>query len=254
MCREEETWFMAVFQPMKNQLLPLLAWNGPLITLLALALALTAGLLLIRLTPLDGVFLVVLVVGGVATLVEPLAGLALALFLGPLRAYLSAEVVQVPAQIGQVFVALTLAVWLARGLARREIRFPLLLGGRKATPLLLPLLIFLGAALVSLWDAVELPAYGVPEFIKWVQIVLLFLFVSDHLTPRRLPWLLGALLATGVFQAGVGIWQFGLRGAGPEHFGILGGRFYRAYGTFEQPNPSAGYIGMTLSLAIGMTM
>ena len=101
-----------------------LAWNGPLITLLGLALALTAGLLLIRLTPLDGVFLVVLVVGGVATLIEPLAGLALALFLGPLRAYLSAEVVQVPAQIGQVFVALTLAVWLARGLARREIRFP----------------------------------------------------------------------------------------------------------------------------------
>ena len=245
-----------------------LAWNGPLITLLALALALAAGLLLIRLTPLDGVFLVVLVVGGVATLIEPLAGLALALFLGPLRAYLSAEVVQVPAQIAQVFVALTLAVWLARGLARREIRIPLplggrkatlggrkaTLGGRKATPLLLPLLIFLGAALVSLWDAVELPAYGVPEFIKWVQILLLFLFVSDHLTPQRLGWLLGILLVTGVFQAGVGIWQFGLRGAGPEHFGILGGRFYRAYGTFEQPNPYAGYIGMTLALAIGVVM
>ena len=235
-----------------------LAWNGPLITLLALALALTAGLLLIRLTPLDGVFLVVLVVGGVATLIEPLAGLALALFLGPLRAYLSAEVPQVPAQIGQVFVALALAVWLARGLARREIRFPHPLGNHegnhKGLPLLLPLLIFLGAALVSLWDAVELPAYGVPEFIKWVQILLLFLFVSDHLTPRRLPWLLGTLLVTGLFQAGVGIWQFGLRGAGPEHFGILGGRFYRAYGTFEQPNPYAGYIGMTLSLVIGVAM
>jgi len=92
----------------------------------------------------------------------------------------------------------------------------------------------------------------VPEFIKWVQIVLLFLFVSDHLTPRRLPWLLGTLLVTGVFQAGVGIWQFGLRGAGPEHFGILGGRFYRAYGTFEQPNPYAGYLGLTASLAIGI--
>jgi len=40
-----------------------LAWNGPLITLLVLAL--TAGLLLMRLTPLDGVLFVVLAAGGV---------------------------------------------------------------------------------------------------------------------------------------------------------------------------------------------
>ena len=252
-----------------------LAWNGPLITLLALALALTAGLLLIRLTPLGGLLFVVLAVGGVATLIEPLAGLAAALFLGPLWAYLRAEVPQVPAQIAQVFVVLTLAVWLARGLVRRNLRFPHLLGegehegnhkgnhegnhkggNHKGLPLLLPLLGSLGAALLSLWDAVELPVYGVPEFIKWVQILLIFLFVSDHLTPQRLPWLLGVLLVTGLFQAGVGIWQFGLRGEGPDHFAILvlGERFYRAYGTFEQPNPYAGYIGITLSLAIGMTM
>ncbi|MCK4473115.1 MAG: hypothetical protein KAW49_15140, partial [Anaerolineae bacterium] len=131
-----------------------LAWNGPLITLLALALALTAGLLLIRLTPLGGLLFVVLAAGGVATLIEPLAGLAAALFLGPLWAYLRAEVPQVPAQIAQFFVVLTLAVWLARGLARRDLHIP-------RPPLLLPLGIFLGAALLSLWDAVELPVYGV---------------------------------------------------------------------------------------------
>ena len=224
-----------------------LAWNGPLITLLALALALIAGLLLVRLTPLGGVIFVVLSVGGVATLIEPLAGLSLALFLGPLWAYLRAEVPQVPAQIAQVFVALALAVWLGRGLARRNLRFP-------HPPLLLPLLIFLGVALVSLWDAVELPIYGVPEFSKWVQILLLFLFVSDTLTLRNLPWLLGALLVTGLFQAGVGLWQFGLRGEGPEHFAIpvLGERFYRAYGTFEQPNPYAGFLGLMLPLALGV--
>jgi putative inorganic carbon (HCO3(-)) transporter len=190
-----------------------LAWNGPLITLVALAAALATGLLLIQLTPLGGVLFVVLVVGGVATGIEPLAGLVAALFLGPLWAYLRAEVPQVPAQIAQVFV---------------------------------------GAALLSLWDAVELPVYGVPELIKWVQILLLFLFVSAHLTLRRVQWLLGALLLTGLFQAGVGIWQFGLRGEGPDHFAILGGDFYRAYGTFEQPNPYAGYLGLTASLAVGV--
>ncbi|MCP4535892.1 MAG: O-antigen ligase family protein [Chloroflexi bacterium] len=224
-----------------------LAWNGPLVTLMGLMAALFAGLMLVQLTPLGGVLFVVLVVVGVATVIEPLAGLTAALFLGPLRAYLSAEVPQIPAQIAQVFVALTLAVWLARGLARRNLVIP-------HPPLLLPLAIFCGAALLSLWDAVELPVYGVPELIKWVQILLLFLFVSQTLTRQRLPWLLGALLVTGLFQAGVGIWQFGLRGDGPDHFGILGGDFYRAYGTFEQPNPYAGYIGMTLVLAVGVTI
>jgi putative inorganic carbon (HCO3(-)) transporter len=232
-----------------------LAWNGPLITLLALALALTAGLLLVRLTVLDGVLFVGLAVIGVATMIEPLVGVAAALFLGPLRAYLSAEVPQIPAQIGQVFVALALAAWLMQGLARRELRVPWPFGlrcGHKGLPLQLPLLVFVGVALLSLWDAVELPVYGVTELIKWVQILLLFLFISEHLTPQRLPWLLGTLLLTGLFQAGLGVWQFVLRGEGPEHFAIVADRFYRAYGTFEQPNPYAGYIGMTLALVVGV--
>ncbi len=236
-----------------------MAWNGPLVTLLGLALALVAGLLLVRLTPLGGVLFVVLAVGSVATVIEPLAGLAVVLFLGPLWAYLRAEVPQVPAQIAQVFVVLTLAVWLARGLVRRDLRIAYPLGehmgmpkgAHVGTPLLLPFSMFLGAAMLSLWDAVELPVYGVPELIKWVQIFLLFLFVSQTLTLRRLPWLLGALLVTGLFQAGVGMWQFGLRGDGPDHFAILGGDFYRAYGTFEQPNPYAGYLGLVLPLALG---
>jgi putative inorganic carbon (HCO3(-)) transporter len=229
-----------------------LAWNGPLITLLGLVTALVAGLLLVRLTPLGGALFVVLAVGGVATVIEPLAGLVAMLFLGPLWAYLRAEVPQVPAQIAQIFFVLTLAVWLAQGVARRDVRFPWPLGTGRHVYLLL--LVFLGAAWLSLWDAVELPVYGVPELIKWVQVLLLFLFVSQTLTLRHLPWLMGALLVTGLFQAGVGIWQFGLRGEGPDHFAILGGDFYRAYGTFEQPNPYAGYLGMTLALAIGLTI
>jgi len=219
------------------------------VTLLGLALALAAGLLLIRLTPLGGVLFVLLAVGGVATAVEPLAGLVIMLFLAPLWAYLRAEVPQVPAQIAQIFFALTMAVWLARGLALRDVR----LGEHKVLLLQIPLFTFVGAALLSLWNAVELPVYGVMEFAKWVQIVLLFFFVNQHLTPQRLPWLLGVLLAVGLFQAGVGVWQFGLRGEGPEHFAILDGDFYRAYGTFEQPNPYAGFLGLLAPLALGVT-
>jgi O-antigen ligase len=53
-----------------------------------------------------------------------------------------------------------------------------------------------------------------------------------------------------VFQSGMGIWQFALRGDGPGHFMISDGLF-RAYGTFEQPNPYGGFIGMNAALLVG---
>jgi O-antigen ligase len=61
------------------------------------------------------------------------------------------------------------------------------------------------------------------------------------------------LLIAGLSQAFIGIWQFALRGEGPDHFMILD-RFYRAFGTFQQPNPYGGYMGLTASLAIGATI
>ncbi len=221
--------------------------NGPRGIALGLALAFGAGLLLIRLTPLGGALFALLAILSVATVIEPLASVGALLFLGPLWAYLRAEVPQIPAQIAQVFVALTLAVWLARGLLRRDLRLP-------HPPLLWPLLGFMGAALLSLWDSIDPSTYGALELLKWIQVLLLFLFVYQTLSRRRVTWLVGFLLTTGFFQAGVGLWQFGLRGDGPEHFAILqlGEGFYRAYGTFEQPNPYAGYLALTASLAVGV--
>jgi O-antigen ligase len=195
--------------------------------------------------PIVGALFVGLLAVIVATLIEPLVGLAVALFLGLLRAYLHTEVPQIPEQIGQAFLALALGAWVARGLARRALTV-------RRCALWVPLALFLGVALLSLWDSVAVEAFGLPELLKWVQIALLLLLTGDHLTGRRLPWLLGVLVAIGLFQAAVGIWQFGLRGDGPDHFAILDDRFYRAYGTFEQPNPYAGYLGLTASLAVGV--
>jgi O-antigen ligase len=54
----------------------------------------------------------------------------------------------------------------------------------------------------------------------------------------------------GLVQAIIGIWQFAFQESGPDHFVILQ-RFYRAYGTFMQPNPFGGFMGITASLALG---
>jgi O-antigen ligase len=70
---------------------------------------------------------------------------------------------------------------------------------------------------------------------------------------RGRTWIIASVLLAGIVQAGIGVWQFALRDAGPKEFVILGS-FYRAYGTFEQPNPFGGFMGLLLPLALGLTL
>jgi len=186
------------------------------------------------------------------TVAEPLVGVVAGIFLGLLRAYLQTEVPQVPAQVGHLFIALALAAHWARGLLRRHLPLPL---GREhpAFSLFLPVMAFLGVAGLSLWNARDLFLdFGVPELVKWVEVGLILWLVAERVTSRALPALLVGILTVGVFQAVLGLYQFGLRGEGPAHFRIPGTDFYRAYGTFEQPNPYAGTMGMILALTVGV--
>jgi O-antigen ligase len=69
---------------------------------------------------------------------------------------------------------------------------------------------------------------------------------------RGFQWIIVAVLTTMTLQAGVGIYEARLRGTGPLGFQLSEG-VYRAYGTFEQPNPFAGFIGLGLPIAIALT-
>ncbi len=233
-----------------------LAWDTPLVRLGWLALAGAAGLGLATL-PLPAAGLLLAGTAMVlAILIEPLIGLALTLLAGPFGALESVILGGTAMDSGQLLLALTLAAWLARGVARREIRLPIV--GRA---LGIPLALFVAVGLISLCGAPSL-TLGFKEVLKWVQVGFVAWFAAD--TPRqrendreraivqtRLKLVTAAVLLAGSCQALIGIWQFGLRGHGPEHFEILG-RFFRAYGTFEQPNPFAGYLGLTLPIAVGI--
>ncbi len=205
------------------------------------------GLLLVRLAPPDGAWLTATLLVAVGSFLEPLAGLGAALLVGPMWAWLRAELPRVPPLLGQYMLALTVAAWLARRLLRRDLRLP-------TPPLLAPLLAFLGVTLLSLWAPAD-PWPGLWEWIKWLQILLVLLIADDRLRARghgAAATLIAALMGAALVQAAVGLWQFGLRGEGPEHFAI-NARFYRAYGTFEQPNPFAGFLGMMGAIAVGIT-
>ncbi len=188
---------------------------------------------------------------------NPLIGLSLALLAGPFGALENVLLGGFILDSGQVLLLLTLASWIGRGMVRRRLVLP-------ATRLKIPLAVFMLAAVLSLPGAISIEL-GIKELLKWVEIALIAMMVADLARPSSgaqseevgasnyLPGrdrILVMLLMAGLLQAAVGIWQFGLRGDGPEHFAILGG-FYRAYGTFEQPNPYGGFMNLTALLALG---
>ncbi|GAB4161436.1 MAG: hypothetical protein Fur0021_34620 [Candidatus Promineifilaceae bacterium] len=220
--------------------------------LVALAAALLLGLAVAALP----VWLAALLLAGAAALLlmlgEPLLGLALALLAGPFGAFENRVWGNQLLDSGQLFFFLVVVVWLSQGAAQRAIRLPL-------ARLHLPLAAFLGVAALSLLDAPSL-TFGLRELVKWLEIGLLLLMAVDlAATSPRLQWLpafwqtrvlVGMLLLAGMSQAVGGIWQAVIRGSGPEFFHVAG-RFYRPYGTFDQPNPFGGYVGLNACLALG---
>jgi O-antigen ligase len=145
----------------------------------------------------------------------------------------------------EALLALILVAWLLRMAAHRQIVIP-------HPPLLLPWLIWLGVILVSWPGALSLGA-ALTETVKWLEMLALYLFIVAHVERRHLRWLVGAILLAGIAQAALGLYQFLFR-AGPEGFLLFGGRFLRAYGTFRQPNPYAGYLGLVLPMAYSLVL
>jgi putative inorganic carbon (HCO3(-)) transporter len=203
--------------------------------------------LAIALLPLSGA--VLLVAGGivlVAILLRPQAGVLLlvpAVPFGTLR-QITLGVIAGRVGLTEALVFLVLAAWLMRMVARRGIRIAL-------PRLALPLTIFLGTLFLSLPGATSLQ-HSIKEILKWVEVMALYLLVANEMDARWTRALVFTLLGTGALTALHGIYQF-LFQVGPEGF-VLFDRFMRAHGTFEQPNPYGGYLGLTLPLAVGLAV
>lgn len=181
----------------------------------------------------------------IATLLEPGIGLIVTLLVGPWAAWMSTYYPGLlPIDAGQIMFALTLMAWVLGGLARREFIMP-------PSPLSIPLLIFTGWAAVTMLWAPDL-RLGLTEVVKWIEIVLAMWFTIALTRRRGIKWIVVAVLLTMTLQAAIGIYEARWRGSGPIGFRLSEG-VYRAYGTFEQPNPFAGFIGLGLPIALALT-
>jgi putative inorganic carbon (HCO3(-)) transporter len=204
------------------------------------------GALFIATQPLTAVIGAVLIAAVViGTLLEPGIGLFVTLIAGPWAAWMNTYYPGLlPIDAGQILVGFTLGAWVLGGLAKREFIIP-------RSPLLIPLGLFVGWTAITMLWAPDL-VFGLPEVIKWIEIVLVMLLAIDVAQRRSTQWILTAVFATTSVQAVVGIYEARLRGEGPLGFQLSEG-IYRAYGTFEQPNPFAGFIGMVLPIAMAVT-
>jgi len=197
---------------------------------------------LLPLTTVIGVALVVSVVIG--TLLEPGIGLIVTLIVGPWAAWMNTYAPGLlPIDAGQILIGFTLGAWVLGGLAKRELVIP-------RSPLLIPLMLFVGWAGVTLLWAPDL-TFGIPEVIKWIEVVLVMLLAIDVAQRRSVQWIMTGVFATAILQALIGIYEARLRGVGPLGFQLSAG-VYRAYGTFEQPNPFAGFVGMVLPIGLAL--
>ena len=213
------------------------------------------GVLLARLPLTYGFAAVAGLCYAAGLLYDPIAGLAGALFLGPLWAWLMIQPSVIPAHVGQYALLVFLILSFINLILQRK-KQTVLKPQSVSPPLMIPLCIFLGAALLSLWNPVD-TWQGFTEFAKWAQLTLIFIILYDRLTARNSPAAAGLMLVmlagSGLLQACIGIWQFAFRADGPETFAISS-RFYRAYGTFMQPNPYAGFVAMMASIMVGLTL
>ncbi|MFZ1754900.1 MAG: O-antigen ligase family protein [Caldilineaceae bacterium] len=205
----------------------------------AAALLILAWLLAALPLPLVG-----LLIGGVASalivLRRPwLAWLGIALLL-PFTSGIKAG----PLSVTDLLLAGAIALWFADGVRRGSVRLdPSPLAGWVAP--------YLAALLLSTYSAVNLTE-AAAEVIKWTELLLVVWLVGSTLTPGQSRWLVLALLAGGALQGLLGVYQFLFR-IGPDTFVLLD-RFMRAAGSFHQPNPYAGYLGLTLPVAVSLAL
>ena len=184
-----------------------------------------------------------------AALVEPPLALAIALVAAPFQP-LERVTLGLPIDSGQALLAAALFSYLLRWLVqartgpipRRASAAPLAAGA-----------VFLGVGLLSFFAARDL-ADWLFECVKLAQLLLIALIVANERDPRRRALIIGALLASAFGQALLGVVQHHLLGYGPKEFLLPGTDRYRAYGTFEQPNPFGGYLGLLWPLAAGVAL
>lgn len=164
----------------------------------------------------------------------PFAALTVLLICAPLRALIDVRSPGLlPLDAGQLGLLLMVGAWLIYRVAHKKPLFRF-----QYSPVLIAIGLFLAAGALSGFTAVNIGVW-LNDWLKWVFVFSLAAWV---LSAGNWEWPLFALALAGIANALVGIWIY-FGGSGAAHF-MIDATHYRAFGTFEQPNPFGGFMGM----------
>lgn len=188
---------------------------------------------------------------GLTVLITPWAALMMLIILSPLKVLIATEsAFQLPLDVGQLaFLGLLLA-WGVDQVARRR-------SGLRHTarfqwsPVYFPVLLFTLIGGLTVFSAHSVSAW-LTEWLKWLVILIVVALVNHTSQRDQWRWLVTGLVLAGLANALVGLYQF-FGGSGALHL-LINDRFFRAFGTFGQPNPFGGFMGLVLPLALMMAL
>jgi putative inorganic carbon (HCO3(-)) transporter len=183
---------------------------------------------------------------GLALFISPLASLALMLVLAPLRTLIATEAdIRSVLDIGQIAFLGLLLFWSFHSLLQRQSRLK-----TPDSPVFWAVTGFTVIVGFTAFSAISLTAW-LTEWLKWLTILVMILITADLAQNRRWEWIFVILIASGIGNSLVGLYIF-FGGSGADHL-LIEGRFFRAFGTFGQPNPFGGFMGLLLPLSIMAT-
>lgn len=163
----------------------------------------------------------------------------------PVQKAVSFNAGPVEVTVTQTLFVLVLGIWWAWLSLREDRRLVI-------TPIAVAFIFFLIGTLASLWNTTSLPE-SLAEISRWIVTILAYvIMVNSVQTRREMNWLIGAMLIAGMSEALLGLAQ-AYSGFGPASFNV-GGLLTRAYGTIGAPNSFAGYINMSLPLALALAV
>ena len=205
------------------------------------------GLASAVLPPIVALLLVAVIGYGILCIEEPVLALIVMLVVAPLKTLIETEFpIALPLDIGQLSLLAAIGFWFIR-----QTQFKTQALSTMKHPLLIPIAIFTFMTLLTIPTAISVST-AISEWLKWLEIILLIVMVASHAYNNRWEWIIIGLLVAGLTQAIIGLYEF-RGGSGAPHLWILDYQYFRAFGTFGQPNPFGTFMGLLLPLALGAT-
>ncbi|MGJ3240417.1 MAG: O-antigen ligase family protein [Anaerolineae bacterium] len=178
--------------------------------------------------------------------VTPLSVLTLLLILSPLRTLIATEAnLALPLDIGQMLFIGLVVMWWWHAVIRHEWHLHL-----PHSPIFWAVALFTVVISWTTFSALSMQ-FWLTEWLKWVTVLVMIVLVIDLGQQRNWELMLIGLIGAGIGNAGIGLYIF-FGGSGADHL-LINEQFFRAFGTFGQPNPFGGFLGLLIPLAIMST-